>query len=43
MNEFFINLPDADLAYFPEAHRALRRLRGGGGVGAGLCALEPRS
>ena len=30
---WIVNLPDEDLAYLPRGHRALRRLRRGGGAG----------
>ena len=42
MRRWFVNLPDADLAYFPEGTRALRRLCRSGAVGAGFRAAEPR-
>ncbi len=37
-----IHLPDRDLAYLLRGHDALRRLRRGGRLGAGLCPHEPR-
>jgi len=42
MHKFYINLPDIDLAYFPGAHRAFRRLRPRRRVGPGLRAAQPR-
>ena len=38
-----VRLPDRDLAYLREGTRVLRRLRGGGGLGAGLRGGEPRA
>ncbi len=42
MREWFLSLPDEDLAYFSRGHRPLRRLCRCGRLGAGLCRLNRR-
>ena len=41
MRRLQVNLPDKDLAYFPEGDEVLQRLRRSRELGAGVCSREP--